>query len=118
MYQLGNTDALVGTEPHDKTLKIIKYKIVWLRWKQALFLNPNFHLSFSYLDFFGAVEKKKKKERKYIFIKDMVLIPIHQGCAKTMCLINCNFMYSSILLSMCPFPKLARVSEFHLTLIL
>lgn len=49
----------------------------------------------------------------------MVLIPIHQGCAKTVCLINCNyFMYSSILLSMCPFPKLACVSEFHLTLIL
>lgn len=38
-----------------------KYKTVWLRWKQALFLIPNFHLSFSYLDFFGAVEKEKRK---------------------------------------------------------
>lgn len=47
----------------------------------------------------------------------MVLISIHEGCAKTVCLINCNyFMYSSTLLSMCLFPKLARVSELHLTL--
>lgn len=49
----------------------------------------------------------------------MVLIPIHEGCAKTVCLINCNyFVYSSILLSMCPCPKLACVSEFHLARIL
>lgn len=46
----------------------------------------------------------------------MVLISIHEECAKTVCLINCNyFMYSSVLLSMCPFPKLARAFEFHLT---
>lgn len=62
---------------------------------------------------------RKQKREKYIFIKDMVLIPIHEGCAKTVCLINCNyFVYSSILLSMCPCPKLARVSDFHLARIL
>lgn len=55
---------------------------------------------------------REKKREKYIFIKDMVLISIHEGCAKTVCLINCNYyMYSSILLSMCPFPKLARAFE-------
>lgn len=76
----------VRAESHGKSfennLKKEK-KIVWLRWKQALFLIPNFHLSFSYLDLFGAVEKKERE--KYIFIKDMVLIPIHEGCAKTVC---------------------------------
>lgn len=78
---------------------------------------PNSHLLFP----FGFLWccRKKRERKKYIFIKNMVLIPVHQGCAKTVCLINCNyFMYSSILLSMCPLPKLARVSEFHLTLIL
>lgn len=82
----------------------------------GLILDSQFSSLLSYLDFFGAVEKNREK---YIFIKDMVLISIHEECAKTVCLINCNyFMYSSILLSMCPFPKLARAFEFHLTLIL
>lgn len=75
----------------------------------GLILDSQFSSLLSYLDFFGAVEKNREK---YIFIKDMVLISIHEECAKTVCLINCNyFMYSSILLSMCPFPKLARAFE-------
>lgn len=55
----------VRAESHGKSfennLKREK-KIVWLRWKQALFLIPNFHLSFSYLDLFGAVEKKRERK--------------------------------------------------------
>ena len=117
MYQLGNIDALVGTEPHDKTLKIIKILDSVAEMETGLILESQFSSLLFLFGFLWCCRKKKKRE-KYIFIKDMVLIPIHQGCAKTMCLINCNFMYSSILLSMCPFPKLARVSEFHLTLIL
>lgn len=35
----------------------------------GLILDIKHHLSFSYLDFFGAVEKKRERERKYIFIK-------------------------------------------------
>ena len=83
----------------------------------GLILDSQFSSLLSLFGFLWCCRKKKRE--KYIFIKDMVLIPIHQGCAKTVCLINCKyFMYSSILLSMCPFPKLACVSEFHLTLIL
>lgn len=118
MYQLGNTDPHEGAESHDKSVKYqksISYRVAEMEradsWYPVL-------IYFSYLDFFGAVEEKKKRE-KYIFIKNMVLIPVHPGCANIVCFINCNYcMYSSILFPMCPLAKLAHVYEFHLTLIL
>lgn len=62
---------------------------------------------------------RKQKERKYIFVKKKwCSFPSIKDIVKVS-LINCNyFMYSSTLSSLCPFPKLARDSESHLSRIL
>ena len=72
-----------------KLSKIIKIQDSVAEMETGLILDFQFS---SLLFLFGFLWCCRKKRReKYIFIKDMVLIPIHQGCAKTMCLINCNY---------------------------
>lgn len=106
---------------HGKSLKIIFKKRKndsVAEMETSLILDTPFSPLLFLFGFLWCCRKKRERE-KYIFIKDMVLIPIHEGCAKTVCLINCNyFVYSSILLSMCPCPKLVCVSELHLAQIL
>ncbi|EDL82007.1 procollagen, type XI, alpha 1, isoform CRA_d [Rattus norvegicus] len=62
--------------------------------------------------------RKTKREKIYIRKKKWCSFPSIKDIVKVS-LINCNyFMYSSTLSSLCPFPKLARDSESHLSRIL
>lgn len=64
-----------------KASKIIKIQDSVAEMETGLILDSQFSSLLFLFGFLWCCRKKRREQ--YLFIKDMVLIPIHQGCAKS-----------------------------------